>query len=174
MQTDPLRQAKQELTLAWEAVHALSKASTLDQAEIFWRQVLNHLEKVWVKAERSCQPFRAKFEPWQQTYHLQRNSDPLLIYLRQARDADNHSIQEVADVMTLLSGTFGPPVRIRWSEPELVALPVINRGVTYEPPACDVGEGQTTKHPVVLATQGCNFYADYLCAIQGRFFAGTP
>lgn len=175
MQSDPLRQAKQELTQAWESTHALAKAAQFEEAEVAWQGVLSHLDRLWVKAERGCQPIRSQFEPWQVPFKTQRKSDPLLQYLKQARDADAHSIQEVAEVlMGILSGTFGSNPTIRWTGPELVALPVTNSGVTYPPPESHLGQKLGTKHPVVLATHGCNYYADYLCAIRDRFFVAEP
>ncbi|WP_146009766.1 hypothetical protein [Janthinobacterium sp. ROICE36] len=98
MTNDPLKHPRAELAAASRAIVSMQNAKTMDEFESDWRGFLNCLEKIWQKVERSCQPMRNKFEPWQGTYHGLRKKDMLLRYLKQARDADNHSIQDVAKI----------------------------------------------------------------------------
>ena len=95
MADDPLRHPRLELLSAAKALEAMRRAKSLDEFEVEWRAFLNCIEKVWQKAERCCQHVRGRFEPWQGSYHRLRKKDMLLRYLKQARDADNHSIQDV-------------------------------------------------------------------------------
>jgi hypothetical protein len=62
-----------------------------------WRDFLQYLERCWLKAERECQSFKNKFEPWQGTFKNLRKNDPLLKYLKNSRDVDQHSIQEIVE-----------------------------------------------------------------------------
>jgi hypothetical protein len=72
----------------------MREARTFDAAEDGWRDFLTSVEKSWMKAERECQGVRAQFEPWQRRFKDERGSDPLLQYLRHARNADSHTIQD--------------------------------------------------------------------------------
>lgn len=77
---------------------SLKAAENFEVFEEEWRHFLNCIEKVWDKVERSCQHVKNSFQPWQGKYANLRRKDMLLRYLKQARDADNHSIQEVAEI----------------------------------------------------------------------------
>jgi hypothetical protein len=98
MTDDVLKHPRAELRAASRAIEDMRTASSMEEFEAEWRQFLACLEKVWTKVERSCQKVRYKFEPWQGTYHRLRKKDMLLRYLKQARDADNHSIQDFTKI----------------------------------------------------------------------------
>jgi hypothetical protein len=172
---EALRQPRRELELAWDSAEAMRNTGDYDTIEGNWRRVLNHLEKVWVKTERCCQAFRGTFEPWQRQYRLLRQSDPLLSYLKHARDADNHSAQ---DVTYIIHGTIqsvpGRAPMLFWSGPEPVVAPVVSRGVTYEPPLTHLGHDLGTRDPRILSVHGCNFYAEYFTRAHNEFFASAP
>lgn len=97
MTVDPLKHPRAELKAAENALQAMRTAQSFDKFEEEWRSFLNYLEKVWVKAERACQHIQNQFLPWQGEFSRLRKKDMLLRYLKQARDADNHSIQEVVE-----------------------------------------------------------------------------
>lgn len=99
MNDEILKHPRAELRAAARAIDGMRNATSLEEFESEWREFLTCLEKVWTKVERSCQPFRNKFEPWQGTYHRMRKKDMLLRYLKQARDADNHSIQDFTEIV---------------------------------------------------------------------------
>lgn len=82
----------------------MRNAKSLDEFETEWRSYLNAIEKLWQKVERCCQHVRDAFEPWQGSYHRLRKKDMLLRYLKQARDADNHSIQDVTKIQPAQRG----------------------------------------------------------------------
>lgn len=94
---EPLKAAKAELIAAEKALAAMEAAKDFSSFEEEWRSLLNNLEKVWIKTERACQHIQNKFQPWQGKYSQLRKKDMLLRYLKQARDADNHSVQEVME-----------------------------------------------------------------------------
>jgi len=95
---DPLRHPKIELLAASNAIFSMISAKSLDEFEIKRKEFLGCIEKVWIKTERSCQEIVKKFQPWQGKYSALRKKDMLLRYLKQARDADNHSIQDITAI----------------------------------------------------------------------------
>ena len=172
---DALSHPRRELELAWESAEAMRNTGDYEIIEGNWRRVLNHLEKIWKKTERCCQPFRQRFQPWQKTYSDLRDNDSLLMYLKQARHVDNHTIQDVTYVIhgTIQSTPSGTP-SLLWSGPEPVVGPVTNYGVTYDPPTYHLGHKLDTRDPRLLAVHGCNFYAEYFTRVHDTFFASAP
>lgn len=94
---DKLYYPKLELKKAEAAIEKMETATEFEDFEIGWTDYLAAVEKLWVKAERECQSIKNQFQPWQGQYTNTRKKDPLLIYIKQARDADQHSVQELID-----------------------------------------------------------------------------
>ena len=162
MNSDPLKPARMELAAAEKALGAMKMAGSMDEFESDWRQYLNAIEKLWQKAERCCQHVRANFQPWQAAYHRLRKKDMLLRYLKQARDADNHSIQDVTAIqpgtrayrfinpqggyikhMEIQDGRVvhyeGDPMIVEDTPPHPVAVPIKNNGEWFNPPTSHLG-----------------------------------
>jgi len=171
----------------------MKSAKSFEVFEEEWRDFLNCLEKVWTKAERSCQHVRSTFQPWQGKYTALRRKDMLLRYLKQARDADNHSIQEVAELkpghktmnfvnpkggyikhMEIRGGNIvhyeGDPMIVVDHPPTVEAIRVQNSGNWYNPPTTHLGRKITSRHPVVLAELGLNFYETFVANAEKKFF----
>jgi hypothetical protein len=169
----------------------MREAASFETFAVAWQMFLDRLEKVWVKAERECQAFRAKFEPWQGTFKVLRREDPLLRYLHQARHADQHSIQPTA--VERLAGVLieippsgmvelhldeeqgqltlvGLHRLIRREQPGYMLLPIENRGTAYKPPAEHLGQRLTAADPLTVAEKGLAFYEDFLRQVEERFF----
>lgn len=197
MADDPLKHPRLELMAAEKALADMRGAKSLDEFEMEWRTCLNHLEKMWQKVERCCQHVRGQFEPWQGQFHRLRKKDMLLRYLKQARDADNHSVQDVTRVepgsrgykflnprggyikrMEIRNGEVvhyqGDPMIVEEKPPHPVAVPVMNNGEWFNPPTSHLGQPIATPHPVLLAELGIKFYSDYLDQVQKMFFDGAP
>jgi hypothetical protein len=192
--TDALKPAKLELQAAAKSIAEMRSAKSLVEFETAWRAFLNCLEKAWLKAERCCEPVRAQFQPWQGTYHRLRKKDMLLRYLKQARDADNHSIQDVAKIepgsrgirfanrqggyikkLTINNGQIthyeGDPIVVEDKPPTVVAVPVKNSGAWYNPPTSHLDRPVTSQHPLHLSELGLKFYEEYIHAVQDAFFS---
>lgn len=190
---DPLRPAKMELEAAKLALSSMRSAKSMDEFEREWRQYLNAIEKLWQKTERCCQSVRSQFQPWQGTFHRLRKKDMLLRYLKQARDADNHSIQDVTVMeaggtalrfmnpsggyikhMVINNGQIvtyeGDPAVIEHHPPRPVAVPVKNNGEWYNPPTSHLDKPVASRHPVHLAELGIDFYSKYLVEVESKFF----
>jgi len=188
-----LESAKKELASAKRALETMRGAATFEVFEEEWRDLLNCLEKVWVKTERGCQQFRNKFEPWQGRYTALRRKDMLLKYLKQARDADNHSIQEVAEVkpghttmnfanpkggyihhMEIRNGQLahyeGDPMIVEKHPPRVEAVRVKNHGKWFNPPTQHLEEPVESPHPAHLGELGIAFYEGFVKEAEELFF----
>lgn len=192
---DPLRHAKANLLDAQNAINKMASAASFEDYESEWREFLGHLEKVWVKVERTCVPIQAKFQPWQGRFQALRKKDMLLRYLKAARDADTHSIQDLArmnhghrsisfanphgghiehleisgkgEIMTYK----GDPLLVTETPPQPVALPVKNSGQWYNPPAFHLGDAISNSHPTELAKLGLHFYVGFVAEVERTFFS---
>jgi len=183
-----LQQTKAELRAAGRAVDSMAAARNFEEFLEAWQSFLDRAEKVWIKAERECQPIRNVFEPWQGTYKRLRREDALLAYLHHARNADHHTIQRVTvmakDVRVKVApgGTatidFDPKTRsirvegdvLEWSSgPERYALLAFeDRGICYEPPTEHLGVALSNVDPLTVARRGLKFYTDFVEKIEQK------
>ncbi|TAM14255.1 MAG: hypothetical protein EPN56_11750 [Rhodanobacter sp.] len=175
----------------------MSGAKSFGQFEAEWRTFLNCLEKAWVKTERACQPFAATFQPWQGQFHHMRKKDMLLRYLKQARDADNHSVQDITKIapgsvgyhfvnpaggyikeMRVVNGLVehyeGDPMVAEVRPPHPVAVRVKNNGEWYDPPTSHLGQPVNTSHPADLARLGLTYYQSFVAQAERKFFGSAP
>jgi hypothetical protein len=187
---DPLRASKAELTVAENAIKRMREAATHDAFAEAWRQFLDSIEKLWNKAERACQPVHQRFAPWQGKYTALRRSDELLRYVKQARDADNHSIQEilapvhagvvVKGPVTISSGKIhgsgeveglrtDRPIKIEKYE-KLMPVKVKNSGHWCDVPTQHLGKPLRDPNPLSVAELTLAFYRDFIFQIEAKFF----
>ena len=173
----------------------MRNATSLDEFESAWRLYLNAIEKLWQKVECCCQHIYSTFQPWQGAYCNLRKKDMLLRYLKQARHADNHSLQDVTKIqpgqrkfrfanprggyikrMEIRNGEVfhyeGDPMIVDETPPHPVAVPVKNRGQWFNPPTSHLGNAVASHHPVLLAELGLKFYETYLAEVATKFFPG--
>ena len=192
-----LKHPRAELRAAARAMNSMRHAKSLDEFEAEWRTFLACLEKAWTKLERSCQSVRNRFEPWQGEYHRLRKKDMLLRYLKNARDADNHSIQEVTKIEPAsrnirfasphggqikhleihgdkIEAYEGDPLIMEDLPPRLIAVPVKNHGEWFNPPTSHLGKPVSSGHPVALAELGLQFYGELVDEAEQRFFKTEP
>lgn len=183
---------KKELAAAKRAFSTMKAATSFDVFEEEWRDLLNCLEKLWNKVERGCQHEKNRFQPWQGKFSNLRKKDTLLRYLKQARDADNHSIQEVAEVkpghrtmnslnprggyiehMEIRNGEVvqysGDPMIVADHPPTVEVTKVKNSGSWYNPPTSHLGNSVKSKHPMVLGELGIEFYENFLNEAEESF-----
>ncbi|WP_350597952.1 hypothetical protein [Pseudomonas sp. 65/3-MNA-CIBAN-0223] len=188
-----LKHSKDNLAAAEQAISSMMQAPSFAHYESEWREYLGHIEKVWIKTERACVSFQAKFQPWQGRFQALRKKDMLLRYLKAARDADNHSIQDLASIqagyrsigfadstgghienLTISNGEIvqysGDPIVITDVPPRPVALPVKNNGAWYNPPTTHLGKPISTAHPTDLAMMGLAFYNGFILEVEQTFF----
>jgi hypothetical protein len=185
------------LDTAEKALVGMKQAKSLAEFEAEWRVLLNSLEKAWLKCERGCQHVRQFFEPWQAHYHRLRKKDMLLRYLKQARDADNHSIQDITKLepgrrsfkfarpgtghikrMIIDTGRVmsyeGDPMIVEDTPPHPVAVPIRNNGEWFNPPTSHLGAPINDAQPVMLAELGIKFYTEFIHEAERKFFPPAP
>ena len=169
---NPLRLVEQEQFAAWEAIDRMRNTSQFEEIEASYRSVLNHIGKLWIKAERSCTHFGETFRSWQMPYRELRETDPLLNYFRHARNADNHTVQDISYLVTGHLHIHGERLGFSLLESPVPSIGrVIDRGVMFEVPLTHLGRKLGTKDPREVCIHVYTFYADYLKDLRGQFFA---
>ena len=88
--------AREEFEYARAAVDSLCRAESLVEATSHWKEVLRRLERLWHKADAhfSRSP---KWNGWKGRFEKLRSNDPLLLYLRFARGAEEHAIVPIVE-----------------------------------------------------------------------------
>jgi hypothetical protein len=135
-----LHRTKAELRAAKRALETMKSATSLPDMREAWQTFIDRLEKIWVKVERECQPVRSTFQPWQGEHKRMRDSDPLLVYLHQARHADQHSIQPG----TLMARDIRVEVRLGGSA--TITFDERTRAITVEGDALEHAIGPPATH----------------------------
>lgn len=90
--------AEEELRCAKEELKLMASSEPFEKSERHWRNFVNHLDKSWVKTVKGCLDSEGKFQSIKSFVEAKRKTDPLLKYLCQARDTDNHSVQTLASL----------------------------------------------------------------------------
>ena len=187
--------SKIELSQAQQRVDKMRIARSFEEFETAWKEFLLYLEKIWIKSERECQDFKAKFEPWQGKFKNLRRNDPLLSYLKNARDSEQHSIEQIVErqpgllrrarfvnpnggfvkKMVINSGELteyeGDPLLVEFTPERAIVKSVTNSGRIYNPPINHRGKSLADpKDPIEIAYLGLKFYTQYLNDIEKLFF----
>lgn len=169
---------------------ALSESTSVDQSEALWKQFLRHLERVWLKCE-SHFGRSPKWNGWQGQFLTKRKKDPLLRYLHNARNADEHTVTNIVDKNpdSFKIGPVGGNGRLRYLAiygdhyeydadghvdvsfvpGQLKLLPVTNRSNVYPPPTEHLGKSLDGATVVEIARAGLNFYHDVVVQTE-KFF----
>jgi hypothetical protein len=192
MSEDPLKHPKSELKAAQNSFENMKNSNSFEEFEEHWKTYLFCIEKVWNKTERCCAEF-GNFQPWQGQYKTLRKKDELLQYLKQARDTDIHSIQDISTLkksrlqinpvnkgehyiekMVIANGQLqhyeGDPIKVEFTPATIKANRVKNNGRWYNPPKAHLGVQLSSKHPVEIAQHGIAFYTDFMDKVHEKFF----
>lgn len=191
--SEKFRQARAEIYTAEQALQSMKLAKSFNEFERIWKIYLNCIEKCWLKVEGICQPIRNNFEPWQGKFLNLRKKDMLLKYLKNARDADQHTIQEVVEPITELRSIYalhnthikslridgGNITEYVGSKPLFTTntlagvklLRIKNRSDWYSPPTQHLGKCLEKNDPISIAQHGLEFYKDFLDQAEKEFGA---
>lgn len=171
LKNHPLKSAAEEFELANRAYRRMVEIGIGDFSayEKAWRDFLHRIERVWVKTQAAVHGMLNWKKIESEILHL-RNTDPLLVYLRQARNVDEHTIAELAKDWDakLTAVQKGSNIELSWQPWDRPLLPVRNRGVTYDPPKTHLGKsiehlkGKGKAEPRVVAELALSFYIDFL------------
>jgi hypothetical protein len=147
MKREAIEKATKALDAARDAYLLLGKDESFPQSEQAWRDFLSQACRVYNYLEAGSQGCR-KSNPWYGKVKHDRNKDPLLRYLHHARNADEHSLQDVKPPLTALSISPDPI-----TEPGLQTIsitvgyghlvPITDSGVKYDVPKEHQGKSLT-------------------------------
>ena len=98
MHPNAIAQAQQRLANAQEALDRLEAANTLLTVERAWSEYLLAVSAIYSKLELGSKGYGAS-EAWFGQKKKQRKDDPLLVYLQQARHAEEHGIAHGVDAV---------------------------------------------------------------------------
>ncbi len=192
---EPLYHAKRELIAAEKSIKRMTKSKTIEDLEDEWKNYLNSVEKCWVKAERACQHIRNKFQPWQGEFANERKKDPLLKYIKHARNSDQHTIQEGMQKKYASSSMYieggpgithierleirnGRLVEYRGNKPLIIEnlpnrvelLRVKDGSKWYNPPKTHKQVKLPWPAPVDVAVLGLEYYRNFIKQVEETFF----
>lgn len=166
-------------------------AKSFAEFEEAWADFLSRVDRVWNKTEAhySRSP---KWHGWGGKYSALRTKDPLLSYLVQARNVDEHGIANVVEEspgsvsigvgpkgwaryknLTIHNGNVSfeaegdPLVVVQPARPRLV--PVANRGRKFDVPTSHLGNAVDHDDVIKLADTALRFYEDLLSAAETFF-----
>lgn len=187
---------ERDLALAANEIEKMASATLLQDLQSAWETFVFRLERTWGRTERMVRAIPGRdAQSWISVNSKLRRTDPLLIYLKQARNAETHAVSTSIDMdrVVSLSDKFGRPFNLKdvsislerktltidvtsydigidWQgglEPGNPQLQtIVNRGQKYEPPDKHLGNRLVDKHPVAVATFGLNFYKGAYTAIS--------
>ncbi len=175
-----LKKAKKSLKIMKE-IKSKEDKNLLIEFESNWIDFLINLEKIWKKSELECKHF-STFQPWQGKYTSERRKDPLLKYLKNARDADQHSIQSItiekdyeieiispSEGSTFIEGE-NIEIKVDIKNPRIEPETFKNFDVLYAPPLEHLGEKLINPNdPIEIAELGIRYYEEYLNSIRAKF-----
>ncbi|MDD5136766.1 MAG: hypothetical protein PHX20_03325 [Candidatus Omnitrophica bacterium] len=175
LKNHPLKYAAEEFSLADCAYRKMVAIGVGDftEYEKAWREFLHRIERVWVKTQAAAcgMPGWKKIES---EVEALRTSDPLLGYLKQARNVDEHTISDLTKDWNpqFKAVQRGDKIKLTWKEWDRPLLPVKNRGIVYNPPEFHLGKSiEHLKHkgkaePRVIAELALEFYCDFLNSVS--------
>ncbi|WP_222422249.1 hypothetical protein [Yersinia bercovieri] len=180
--------ARKESDNAKRNLIRMEESKNYEEFEEHWRNYLNSIEKIWSKIEAQCNDstkIPSNFHPWFGQQKSLRRKDMLLRYLKQARNADNHSIQDVAAIQKAHStinfvkpglGIInklvidndqiqhyeGDPIAVNHYPEQIITVKVKNNGDWYNPPTSHLGEKIDSQNPLEIAKLGIIFYENLI------------
>jgi hypothetical protein len=187
---------KRDIDVAMRELEEMARATTLCELKTAWESFLFRVERAWERTERFVQQQSGgAAQSWLSTNAKLRRVDPLLQYLKQARNAETHAIASSVESDKVISITdrFGRPfivndvklsvegttlvidlnsldIGIDWTgkvEPTNPKLQqIVVRGKKYDPPTRHLGNRIESTHPVFIATLGINFYKGAYAALE--------
>jgi hypothetical protein len=176
---EQLEAAKRQL----EKVISYDDSDGLNMQGFHWNNFVTYLDAVYTKSERGCQDIKNKFQPFQGYYKTQRRVDPVLRFLKESRDAAQHSI-DLLCVMEVTGYAEGCYFTVESTDEHgnkiLENRPILNletklrtfsnRGIAYTPPKLHLGKYiSNPRSPLEVGELGVKFYSNYIDEINTEF-----
>lgn len=175
--------AEEELRFAKDAINLFAIDKDFTPTSKHWSDFLIHLELCFVKAERGCQDIKNSFQPFQGYYKKQRKDDPLLSYLKNARDAVEHDNTVIVD-LEIISNQIVDYIELEITNvdgnkrkekhpmyPSRIKLKTFKiNGRSWNPPKFHLNKPLLcNKEPLEVAFLGIKFYDDFLKETKRKF-----
>ncbi len=171
LKNHPLRYAVEEFSLANRAYRRMVEIGIGDftEYEKAWREFLHRIERVWFKIQAAVHNMSNWKKIESEVVRL-RKKDPLLSYLQQARNVEEHSISDLAKDWEpkLEVKQKGDKIELSWQAWDRPLLTVKNRDGVYNPPNSHMGKSiehlkrKGKAEPRVIAELALGFYCDLL------------
>lgn len=182
---DALKRA--EISLA-----ALTKSDVPEEQAAHWSDFLTQIDRTWNKCEAHFKK-SPKWHGWASKWGKLRTADPLLLYLRQARNVDEHTTDPIHEKrpggvgigpakgdslyvheMRIENGQITKlhtdvPVKFTIFSGQAGPVPVKNRGVTYSVPDSHLGKKVDSPDFKTLASLAYDFYKSALTEAEAFF-----
>ncbi|MBK6487219.1 MAG: hypothetical protein IPF98_10185 [Gemmatimonadetes bacterium] len=184
--------ASKALAAAQQSLALLGTAQSLDEMERYWLAFVESIEKGWTKLELACPKTGSAPTNWKQKRMKQRKNDPLLLYLRHARNVDQHTLEStvtmygpriglglrpgatqgyVESFYIAPNGLPGPligssEVRVSFEPAQVRLRPVTDRGTTYAVPTSHLGISLSSILPQHVGPLALRYYEDALAELN--------
>ncbi|MDR5865690.1 hypothetical protein [Halomonas koreensis] len=176
--------ARREIEAAYEHISNMESAETLEEFQKNWEHFLNDISRAW---DKTTSYFKHKKE-WNKInskYKSILKNDPLLKYLKIARNIEYHGIKEITEhqpATTTISSTPPKPgfkqpdgstvipaqelLKIRLDGPRVKLISLEDRGKTFHPPTTHRGKPIDQNNIIEVAKKAADFYQEVLQAAQ--------
>lgn len=176
-----------DIKIAQSAIEAMSETTNFHDFEKNWQDFLFRIERAWESAHNHAKSKGGKAQQWLSNNSALRRKDPLLRFLKHARDAETHAVSATIDraIQISLAGRLGQQfhldsvsvslengvltIDVKSQEENIDWIPSLlpgdpyltkfkTRGQWYSPPTHHLNEKINNFHPVVIAMLGLEFY----------------
>jgi hypothetical protein len=181
---------KKDLHIANREIDCMKSTTDFSEFQESWENFLFRIERAWEFTERTLK-WKKGFQQWHKPYTDLRKKDPLLVFLRQARNAEMHSVSPTVtkplkmavvdksgrgfQLNSISSRLENGTLTIDLDSPDILldldtrivptdpeVVRFKNRGKWYNPPWQHLRERIRDLHPVALAELGLVFYRAYV------------
>ena len=180
-----VEKARSRLRLAIKATEELKECKDFQSFNDTWYVFLTSAKNIWTVLEQGAKS-SSHSTRWFGERAKERKSDPLLQYVYQARNDDEHGLEPVthnipgglaigvlrpgSSQAIRLDGTTGPggllrvtsldgkPVYIEQTLPHVALAAVTVRGVQYHPPMTHLGNELTDGMPLAVASLAVTYF----------------
>lgn len=181
-----------EISYCEKFIEQLAESKNLDDFERCWLQVLGSFERIWKKCE-SHYAKSPKWPRWNGEVSKVNKTDPLLQYLRNARGANEHGVEDITSRHQggigisagsdkpllikqlvvgsgLITGEWDGDLKITFMPERVVLVSVTNFGKTYPVPSTHLGKKLPNSDALTLAKAALSYYKN-LIKDADSFFA---
>ncbi len=93
-------------------IEAMARSTSIHEFENYWKRFLSELRRVWNKTDATFEQTTG-WHNWQNDYHKVIKGDELLWYLWEARNADEHTVQDITKKKDGFLGLRAGSVRLQ-------------------------------------------------------------